>query len=144
MLCLQIRRGLELHAGDEEWAREKAAQVVQFSATELAPHFKVEEEVLFPAMSRLDDIGELLKELVSQHRTLERLVEQLGSSGATRKAGALGEFAHLLEAHIRKEERELFPLYEEHAGPELQAAVERGVKNAIGEALQPRNLAFLS
>jgi iron-sulfur cluster repair protein YtfE (RIC family) len=144
MLCLQIRRGLELHAGDEEWAREKAAQVVQFSAIELAPHFKVEEEVLFPAMSRLDDTADLLEELVSQHRALERLVAPLSRLGLTGTADALGEFAKLLEAHIRKEERELFPLYEERAGSELEAAVERAVKNAIGEAFQPRNQAFLT
>jgi hemerythrin-like domain-containing protein len=52
---------------------------------------------------------------------------------------ALGEFADLLEAHIRKEERELFPLYEKQMSPAMAAEVGREVKNIIGNAMQPRN-----
>jgi hemerythrin-like domain-containing protein len=52
---------------------------------------------------------------------------------------ALGEFADLLEAHIRKEERELFPLYEKQVNPDVAAEVGREVKDIIGNAMQPRN-----
>jgi iron-sulfur cluster repair protein YtfE (RIC family) len=144
MLCLQLRKGLEMHGDDEAWARKKAEQVVYFFATELTPHFRVEEEVLFPAMSGLDNTTELLTELVSEHRALEGIARRLAVSDPKQTGAALADFAKLLEEHIRKEERQLFPLYEGQAGPEMEALVEHAVKNAIGEALQPRNLAFLS
>jgi hemerythrin-like domain-containing protein len=56
---------------------------------------------------------------------------------------ALGEFADLLEAHIRKEERALFPLYERLVSAEVAAEVGRAVKDIIGDATQSRNLELL-
>jgi hemerythrin-like domain-containing protein len=49
------------------------------------------------------------------------------------------EFADTLEAHIRKEERELFPIYEQQASPETIVRVERAIFSLIGSATQPRN-----
>jgi hemerythrin-like domain-containing protein len=139
MLCLRIHRGLPLHGDDETWVRAKAAQVAQFFATDLAAHFKAEEEALFPAMRDYAGAPELLSELLSEHSELERLAARLGGSEVAGLVAALGEFADLLEAHIRKEERELFPLYESQVGAELAAEVGRAVKNVVGDAMQPRN-----
>ena len=77
MLCLRIHRGLPLHSNDETWIREKAAQAAQFFATDLAAHFKAEEEALFPAMRDIADASELLNELLSEHRKLETLAGRL-------------------------------------------------------------------
>lgn len=143
MLCLRIHRDLPLRGDDETWVRAKAAQAAQFFATDLAAHFKAEEEALFPAMRDFTGASELLSELLSEHRELERLAAQLGGSEvaelvASRLMAALSEFADLLEAHIRKEERELFPLYESQVEAELAAEVGRAVKNVVGDAMQPR------
>jgi hemerythrin-like domain-containing protein len=139
MLCLRIRRGLPLHGGDEGWARAKAALAAEFFASDLTAHFKAEEEALFPAMRDFVGAHGLINELLSQHRELERLGEQLRQVAGARVVEALGEFADLLEAHIRKEERELFPLYEKQAGAELVAKVGSAVKDIIGDAMRPRN-----
>jgi len=51
----------------------------------------------------------------------------------------LKEFADALEAHVRKEERELFPIYEQQASRETTARVERAILSLIGSASQPRH-----
>jgi hemerythrin-like domain-containing protein len=139
MLCLRIHRGLPLDALDEAWVREKAAQAARFFATDLAAHFKAEEEALFPAMLDFADAPELLSELLAEHRELEALAARLRETEVVRLAETLGEFADLLESHIRKEERELFPLYESLVSDEAAAEVERAVKSTIGDALQPKD-----
>ena len=144
MLCLRIHRGLPLHGNDETWIREKAAQAAQFFATDLAAHFKAEEEALFPAMSGFRGARELLSELLSEHRKLEQLADRLGGTSVVELTRALGEFADLLEAHIRKEERELFPLYEKEVPGEVAAEVGRAVKTIIGDAMQPRDPGLLN
>lgn len=139
MLCLHIRRGLLQHGDDETWVRAKAAKAAEFFASDLTPHFEAEEEALFPAMRDFAGASDLLDELLSQHRELERLGNQLRGAASARLAELLVEFADLLEAHIRKEERELFPLYERDAGAELAGRVGSAVKNIIGDAAQPKN-----
>jgi hemerythrin-like domain-containing protein len=139
MLCLRIHRGLPLRRNDETWARKKAAQAAQFFSTDLAAHFKAEEEALFPAMRDFSGASALLSELLAEHRKLEALAERLRGTAVATLVDALGEFADMLEAHIRKEERELFPLYEKQMSPDMAAEVGRGIKNIIGNAMQPRN-----
>jgi len=124
---------------DETWVLTKAAQAAEFLASDLTSHFKAEEEVLFPAMRDFIGVSELLNELRSEHREMERLAERLQAPKGVGLIEALGEFADLLEAHIRKEERELFPLYEEQADVALKEAVGRAIKDVIGDARQPRN-----
>ena len=139
MLCLRIHRGLPLHCDDGAWVRAKAAQAVEFFSKDLAAHFKAEEDALFPAMQDFAGASTLLNELFSEHRELERLAEELGGTEVAQLADALARFADLLEAHIRKEERELFPLYEEQAGTDLAAEVARAIRNVVGDAMQPRD-----
>jgi len=137
MLCLRIHRGITLHGDDETWVRAKAAQAAEFFATNLVAHFRAEEEALFPAMRDFAGASELLSELISDHRELEQLAARLCARSVARLAEALARFADLLEAHIRKEERELFPLYEKEASAELAAKVGSAVNDIIGDAMQP-------
>src|SRR5829696_8488764 len=76
-LCLRIHRGLETQSGDEAWLRSMAEDAVGFFASDLVPHFKMEEELLFPAMQKLNEASELTGELLSEHRALESFVELL-------------------------------------------------------------------
>ena len=141
MLCLQIRR--ERPPEDNAaWARDKARQVAHFFATDLTPHFRAEEEVLFPAMRGLAGAPELLERLLSEHRMMAAMVASLEKTGAAELDAALADFADLLEAHIRREERELFPIYETLMSGEAAAVVARAVKDIIGDALQPGEASY--
>jgi iron-sulfur cluster repair protein YtfE (RIC family) len=144
MLCLRIHRGLTVHKGDREWLERKREQVVEFFESDLIAHFKAEEEVLFPSMHSLSGASAIIEELLSQHRKVESLTEELRRMEIPALGDKLNEFADLLEAHIRKEERELFPIYEREAPDHLAREVAAGITGIIGTAMQPKNPDLLS
>jgi iron-sulfur cluster repair protein YtfE (RIC family) len=108
-----------------EGLRERAHEVLQFYHANLLVHFKAEEEVLFPLMrEQVAGCGEMLDQLVRDHQQLHRAMPQLEAGvGLARLIFDLGD---LLERHIRKEERELFPLFEAHV--DVKQADEAGVR----------------
>jgi iron-sulfur cluster repair protein YtfE (RIC family) len=128
------------HGADQHWLERKASQSVQFFDTELVLHFKAEEEVLFPAMREISAAREVISILLTEHQEMKRLIGELRSVEENASVAAtLSEFAATLDGHIRKEERILFPIFEENADPATQARVEQGVKQLIGTALKPKH-----
>jgi len=139
LLCLRIHRGLIEHHADSNWLQMKADHAIRFFEGDLMTHFQAEEEFLFPAMREIAGTTEIIDELLGQHRKMRALIDQLRQIEISLLAATLKEFADTLEAHIRKEERELFPIYEQQALPETISRVERAIVSLIGSALQPRN-----
>ena len=139
MLCMRIHRGLIERDTDSSWLQLKANHAVQFFESELVTHFQAEETFLFPAMEGMPGSAEVIDELLAEHSKIRRLIDQLLQIEVTSLAATLKEFADTLEAHIRKEERELFPIYEEHASPETISRVELGIFGLIGSASRPRH-----
>ena len=92
--------------------RERARECREFYLNNLAAHFRAEEEVLFPAMRGVAPQGSaVIEDLIGQHREIRRLMSELeAGAGLAKRIFDLGD---LLERHIRKEERELFPLFEQ-------------------------------
>lgn len=74
---------------------------------ELEPHFRIEEELLLPALQSLGE-ADLVRRVQTDHALL-RACARAASAGDGAAARALGE--HLRD-HIRFEERELFPVCE--------------------------------
>ncbi len=92
---------------DSSQAVELAAALPEIFARELEPHFLIEEQKLLPP---LRDAGEsaLAARTLDQHRQLRALAHAIGEGDVA----GLVSFGLLLEAHVRFEERELFPLAE--------------------------------
>ncbi len=113
---VQARR-LRLASGsDVVDARLAAAtQYVDAFATETSRHFRAEEEQLFPVFVGSGGGGPLLERVLAEHEGLRALAAALGDQVAAGDASAetMAQLAELLEAHVRREERELFPLIEE-------------------------------
>ena len=80
-----------------------AQRVVRLFATELDPHFRVEEQGILVALARAGE-NELVERTLSEHAELRRLNMLLSHPDAA----TLLRFADLLTAHVRFEERELF------------------------------------
>lgn len=139
LLCLRIHRGLAVAEPDAAWVQQKASDAVRFFESDLQKHFQVEEDVLFPAMRGLSGAGELIDQLLAQHSTMRLLRDELRKGDSRSIATTLLEFADTLEAHIRKEERELFPIYEQQASRELMSLVGDVIHNVLGSASEPRN-----
>ena len=138
LVCLRIHRGIENHQADVSWLSERADKVIRFFESDLKTHFEAEEEIVFPAMSGMEDSKATIDQLVNEHRNLERLVRRLRKARDLQLAPLLREFADLLEAHIRTEERALFPRYEQGVSSELATQVGIRVLEVIGTAMKPK------
>ncbi|MSV28743.1 MAG: hemerythrin domain-containing protein [Bryobacterales bacterium] len=107
-LCVLIDRALR-DDGSAESVAMQARRAVERYEIELANHFELEEQLLFPAvvgyLGSDPAVSVLIAALIAEHRRFERIVETL-RAGPT--AAALTELSSLLRAHIRREERELF------------------------------------
>lgn len=115
-------RRLRAAADRDDDPAEAAAAFAGFFAAVNVPHFREEEETLFPLVAGFDDARPLIVEALLDHQRLHALVAEL--QGSTDVRGSMREIGELLEAHVRREERELFPLIErlaadrlEHSGP---------------------------
>lgn len=93
--------------------RERAKEFLEFYRANLVAHFQAEEEVLFPLMrEQVAGCGDMLDQLTRDHAALRQAMPQLETG--TGLAKLIFDLGDLLERHIRKEERELFPLFEAH------------------------------
>ncbi|MGZ8694095.1 MAG: hemerythrin domain-containing protein [Gaiellaceae bacterium] len=126
---VRARRLRKAAAGEGDLARETAAFVHGF-LRESVPHFRDEEERLFPlALLHAPEREELVAELVLEHVRLHALVARLAAGDA----GAAAEAGELLELHVRREERELFPALEECVPPAALAALALDEREASPE-----------
>lgn len=101
VLARHTRRAAE-RARDSRELTETWQEVRRRFARELEPHFLVEEEQLFPQLEAVGE-GVLIERARADHARLRALV-----SAEPGREAAL-EFAKRLHAHVRFEERELFP-----------------------------------
>lgn len=75
-------------------------------------HFRLEEEVLFPAFAgHGDPYHSLLARALCDHIAIRHRIDVLGRDSAAPLV-ALHELGGLISDHVRLEERELFPLIE--------------------------------
>ena len=121
-LCVMTRRSLAADSSTENVAK-LAQQVIGRFELELANHFEVEEQVLFPVCGPMPLVGEL----VSEHRLLEGLVALLRAAPS---AEILEQFCALLSRHIRCEENELFE--------QIQRTLPREVLRRTGSEIDRR------
>src|SRR5262245_6820498 len=105
LVCLRIHRGMWKHDADPHWLRERAEKVIRFFESDLRSHFEVEEQIVFPAMREIKEAVAVIDQLIEEHRHLNTLVQRLRGAQGVELSPLLTEFADLLEAHIRKEER---------------------------------------
>ena len=86
-------------------------------------HFRLEEEVLLPAYARHGDPHHpLVAQVLCDHVAIRQRAEAVLAEPASSVA-ALRELGGLLAAHVRLEERQLFPLIEEAMPAPSLAAV---------------------
>ena len=127
-LALIIRRRDGLDQGEETW-REKTAEKIRNAYTvELAGHFEVEEAVLFPEMEKYLGKLPLVTELVKDHKTLHSLVQSIEAAPA---AALFDDFSARLDAHVRKEERQLFAEFESRMPKQEALALGREIESRL-------------
>jgi hemerythrin-like domain-containing protein len=99
-LCVMTRRSLAA-SGTPANVAKLARRAIDRYEMELANHFEIEEQVLFPACGPMP----LIAEVLAEHRTIEGLIAQLRTAPTS---ALLERFCALLSGHIRREENQLF------------------------------------
>ena len=123
VLAFCLCQGLPRNRKPSDSPQEQAGETARFFHDNLVAHFRAEEEALFPTIRvYVPPAGALLDALTTEHKEMRAQVEHLAQTSrddATLQP-LLRTFGELLERHIRREERELFLLYEAHV-PEAEA-----------------------
>ena len=124
---VNARRLRKAASGEEANSAATARKFLEFWQRDTTHHFRKEEEVLLPVLARYGgDLGEQpLLQMLTQHALIRGLAMQLSDEFEQNKIreDTLRNLGELLEAHIRLEERHVFPLIEqtlpEHALQEV-------------------------
>lgn len=94
-------------SGTAEQVATACHRVIQVYTNELEPHFQLEERSLLPLLKGAETQF-LVQRTLADHLQLRALLLDLRQNDAA----ALDSFGRCLSAHVRFEERELFPALE--------------------------------
>ncbi|MEO7308227.1 MAG: hemerythrin domain-containing protein [Ferruginibacter sp.] len=104
-------KGLPVNPADKaEYALQQFEEIIK-------AHFQHEEAMLEKVKDCHAEIQTLAAEIIEEHHLLTALFYSL--SAATDPEDIMDKLANALQEHIRKEERVLFPLIQEHCSEEL-------------------------
>jgi hemerythrin superfamily protein len=105
-----------------------ASAFLRFFASETAGHFRAEEELLFPTVVDFPEAREPIVQALLEHQRIRARAALLRNGLGDRRALAdtLRELGELLAAHVRHEERRLFPLIESLLDDRTLAELELG------------------
>ncbi len=113
---VRARRLRRAGAGEGETPSDAARAFLRFWDEDTSSHFREEEEVLLAVYARHGgDLGaEPIQEMVADHARIRSLVMTLIEEDRSGEIGlaTLSEIGERLEAHIRLEERRVFPIVE--------------------------------
>lgn len=123
--ALVLARSLDrAHAA---WTREDGEAFGRRFDRELEPHFRVEEELLLPAL-----VGAGAQAIAARVADDHARLREGAAAVRAGDGGAARAFAERLREHVRFEERELFPACEELLAGETLDEVARRAPKAPG------------
>lgn len=107
--------------------KEKIDYTIKFYNLELAHHFYIEENILFPEIKGINhEIDELIDDMALEHKIISDLIEHLPNNNQAEKN--LTDIARILEAHVEKEERNLFVKIQKSVDEDRLAAIAEKLK----------------
>ena len=112
LLSLLLQKGAPAYKNLPASLTEKSAFALNLFTNVLVAHFKKEESMLDKIKQLHPDIDKLSAEITEEHSLLSAAFLALDKTEPT--VDSLHELGAALEAHIRKEERVLFELIQQH------------------------------
>ena len=117
ILAQIMKKGAPAYKGMPTDTEGKVSYAIDFFKTHLIEHFD-KEEIILEKVKHVDQaIAKMTEDILWEHEELKKRFAKLETCDD--KITALDETGNMLEAHVRKEERVLFPLIQEHCGEEL-------------------------
>ena len=130
-LCVRIDRASPVRDADlPAWQ----AEIAQQFESEIRIHFAAEEQILFPAARRLQELVPLIGELLADHSALRESFAK--AEAGQMSAPELAAFAQRMSMHIRKEERQLFERMQELMSSDELNALGQKLDEALKDAAQ--------
>lgn len=124
ILAQLLKKGAPVYKGMPTDLIGKADYASTFYCTALIKHFKDEEQAVIGKTKGIDDgLDKLADEIVSEHKQLGDLF--IAIKEAEDLETHLDKLGRSLEQHIRKEERELFPLIEKLCSEKVLAEIKQ-------------------
>jgi hemerythrin-like domain-containing protein len=120
LFCLLLKKGINKKA-DIEVMQEF---IQSFWYKDLHHHFELEEKYLVPLQKHYHRLESPLERMMSEHYDLKNIVNEISLNVTYESVQQLQD---KLEAHIRFEERELFPL--------IEAIISENERSTIGSLL---------
>ncbi|MBI3194749.1 MAG: hemerythrin domain-containing protein [Ignavibacteriae bacterium] len=115
LLAVRLQQGKQalerLWSHDPKW---QAEYVVKFFEEHLEQHFDAEERFLFPQAEKFfGENSRIIEWLRNEHVDMKNEIEFFRNPNPAELETRLKNFGQLLESHIRCEEREFFPMFED-------------------------------
>ncbi len=131
LLAVRLQQGpkalQQLWSHDPFW---QADYVVKFFEEYLDEHFDAEEQFVFPLFSQhIKDHQDVVQKLKIEHDEMRSYFEFFKQPDEKKLECNLTGFGKLLEEHIRCEERELFPLVEQHLPESILETLNQQLQN---------------
>lgn len=117
ILAQLLKKNAPVYKGLPTHAAGKAAYALQQFEELIKKHFQQEEIMLEKAKDCHDDIKNLAAEIIQEHQHLTALFLSMNTALVTEET--MDRLGNALENHIRKEERVLFPLLQQHCSEAL-------------------------
>ncbi len=121
MFCWKLRHGIKFQIDPARMIN----YVDYFTANHLEPHFKEEEEILF---APLQDAK--VQRAIDEHTIIKTTLQKIHQSSPENQMEELVHLADLIDAHVRYEERVLFPHLEKELSEEQLENIGKIIKDA--------------
>ena len=117
ILAHLLKKNAPLYKGLPANTKDKIEYAQQQFEMHIKKHFQQEEMILDKLRGVHEDIDKLSEEIRQEHQHLTNLFNELNT--APDREEAMDLLGETLKTHIRKEERVLFPLLQQHCTEEM-------------------------
>lgn len=125
--CDEAFAGAEEAALDNNWA--EAETLFNNFRSEMARHFRMEEDELFPALGRAGGPAGPVQMMLMEHTQMKGLIEQMAGTLAGQDAKRYGGLSETLlivmQQHNLKEEQILYPMADHYLEAQREAVLGR-------------------
>jgi hemerythrin-like domain-containing protein len=106
MLAQLLKKNAPPYKGVPQTPVGRAEYAIGLFTNLIEKHFAIEESYVFPLLSGTEKLDTLIVALKNEHKLLREQFQQLNPDKPD--VALMDALGHLLEQHIRKEEREYF------------------------------------
>ena len=127
ILARLLQKDAPVYKGLPTDTQGKAEYAYKFYQEELVKHFEDEERVLKLVTGVESNLDLMIKTIYHEHQELHELFQSIANHPDL--SSHLDQIGKTLETHIRKEERELFPLMQETCNEDLMIKVDKSLSS---------------